>query len=129
MPFQGGHLGIFPGKSGLLFTVALLKEIDQQCASAYPTVASFWKVRCSYVYHALRNEPGLELGQSAPGPLYNLRYWVNLTYLDFVQLQEAPYQEVFGCTCGHAGGIPRRVVFDGNSLSYRSASAQLEKPW
>ena len=29
VPFQGRHLGLFPGKPGFLFTVGLLKEIDQ----------------------------------------------------------------------------------------------------
>jgi hypothetical protein len=29
MPFQGRDLGIFPGRNGVLFTTALLCELDQ----------------------------------------------------------------------------------------------------
>jgi hypothetical protein len=36
---------------------------------------------------------------------------------------------VFGCTCPGQHGIPRRVVFDGNSLSFKEATKALRKPW
>lgn len=129
MPFQGTHLGIFPGKPGMLFTVGLLRELDQQCGSAKPTVASFWRMRCWYTYYGQQNKVGVELGAMAPAKLERLREWVNKAYLDFIQLRDVDYTTVFGCTCPGKHGIPTRVVFDGNSLSYSKASAALQKPW
>jgi hypothetical protein len=94
-------------------------------ASAFPTVASFWKYRCAQRYHPGRHLPGMELAQQAPRTLYSLRYWVNVAYMDFVQLLQVDYTQAFGCQCAGRHGVPRRVVFDGNSLAYRAASAWL----
>lgn len=61
--------------------------------------------------------------------LYATRRLLNRAYLDYIQLLELEdHSGVFGCVCGSTDG-PRRVILDGNSLSYRAASAYLVKPW
>ena len=96
-----------------------------QMAASHPTVAQFWAMRCSGMYAVCLGDPGFELGTLDPYVLYRTRFYVNLAYLDFIQLQHVQYESSFGCVCDSQHGIPRRVVFDGNSLSYRAASAWL----
>ena len=62
----------------------MLRELDMQMASAFPTVASFWKYRCSAMYYTYRHEARMELGQQSCRSLYSIRYWLNLAYLDFI---------------------------------------------
>ena len=71
----------------------------------------------------------MELRASDPQLMYNLRQDFNRTYLDFIQLLDEDYHQVCGCTCAGRGGVPRRVVFDGNSISYNAATVNLAKPW
>ena len=53
-----------------------------------------------------------------PRTIETYRAWVNKAYLDFVQLLDVRYTDIFGCTCPDRGGVPRRIVLDGNSLAF-----------
>ena len=55
-------------------------------AASHPTVAQFWAMRCSGMYAVCSGDPGFELGTLDPYVLYRTRFYVNLAYLDFIQL-------------------------------------------